>query len=78
MISGNPPDTLQTLSGKRFLDGSVKAGKLESLQFLYDKNGWEESFFPKVLESVRYAGSYYAVPLTVHRSNLFWYKTGGF
>src|SRR4029079_14190019 len=73
---GNPPDTFQANGGWDLmawvLYNDHDAG-LTQLQQL-DPSDWMGQVPPPVLDSVRYKGAVYAVPLTIHRVNTFFYN----
>jgi glucose/mannose transport system substrate-binding protein len=74
LSEGNPPDVFQSLMGRGLIASSVQMGQLEPLGFLYEQYGWSEVMHPVILDALTYRNEFYAVPLTIHRSNLIWYR----
>ncbi len=70
---GNPPDSFQVHAGLELAD-SVKAGKVEDLTYLYDKEGWKAKLPKGLLEAITIEGKIYSVPVNIHRSNLLWFS----
>lgn len=71
---GDPPDTFQVKIGHDLLDNWVLSGKMENLDDLYQAQGWEKVMPKGLLDTVSYQGHYYAVPVTVNRTNMLWYN----
>jgi glucose/mannose transport system substrate-binding protein len=70
--AGNPPDSYQRHAGLELQD-DIKAGKLEDLTGLYDKEGWKDKLPKGLLEAITIDGKIYSVPVNIHRANLVWY-----
>ena len=70
--AGDPPDSYQIHAGLE-LASDVRAGKVEDLTYLYERNGWLDRFPRALLDAVTVDGRIYAVPVAIHRSNLLWY-----
>ncbi|HTE50441.1 MAG TPA: ABC transporter substrate-binding protein [Kofleriaceae bacterium] len=68
----NPPDSYQRHAGLELAD-DIKAGKLEDLTALYDKQGWKDKLPKGLLEAITIDGKIYSVPVNIHRANLIWY-----
>ncbi len=78
MQQGLPPDTFQAQGGDDLLswvkNPSHGGGKLDSLDFLAEKEGWDAVFPKDVVDVVSYGGSVYAVPVNIHRTNALFYN----
>jgi glucose/mannose transport system substrate-binding protein len=71
MQAGQPPSTFQIHAGRALLDQWVAAEAMEPLNFLYDEEGWWDTFPDELLEmTTDEAGDIYSVPVNVHRSNV--------
>jgi glucose/mannose transport system substrate-binding protein len=79
MASGSPPDTFQANGGRDLLrwagsdEATSVSGHLESLEALFDREGWRVAFPEQVLDLVTWHGEAYAVPLNIHRTNALLY-----
>jgi glucose/mannose transport system substrate-binding protein len=74
MLGGDPPDSFQVHMGRELIDTWVVTGYMEPLDDLYRSEGWERVFPRGVLELLRYQGSYWSVPVNIHRANVLWYN----
>lgn len=74
MLGGNPPDSFQVHAGQELTGTWVVAGRMEDLTFLYEENGWFESFPADLIDQLTYEGGIYSVPVNIHRSNVMWYN----
>ncbi|HPH95629.1 MAG TPA: ABC transporter substrate-binding protein [Anaerolineaceae bacterium] len=72
--SGNPPDSWQGHAGQELIGTYVKAGQLEPLNFLYEKNGWLWVMPKNLIPLISQDGKIYCVPVNIHRSNVLWYN----
>ncbi len=68
---GHPPDSYQLHIGA---ETHADLGYLQPIDDLYQANGWGDVFPSVVLQHTKFAGSYYTVPINVHRSNVLWYR----
>lgn len=68
-----PPDTFQGHAGAELL-GYIERGKLESLNFLYDKLKLKDAFPRQLIDQISVQGQIYSVPVNIHRSNVLWYN----
>ncbi|HEY2899073.1 MAG TPA: ABC transporter substrate-binding protein [Polyangia bacterium] len=68
---GHPPDSYQVHIGA---EARADLTYLQPIDDLYAMYNWEAVFPPAVLALSKFAGSYYTVPLNVHRSNVLWYR----
>ncbi|WP_425566343.1 ABC transporter substrate-binding protein [Nonomuraea roseoviolacea] len=68
-----PPDTFQGHAGAE-LQGYIKAGDLEDLNFLYDELKLREVFPAQLVDQISVQGKVYSVPVNIHRSNVLWFN----
>ena len=68
-----PPDSFQSLAGEQ-LQGYVRAGQLESLNFLYDELKLRQVLPAQLVDRISADGQAYAVPVNIHRSNVLWFN----
>jgi glucose/mannose transport system substrate-binding protein len=73
MLGGDPPDAFQIHMGRALTDDYVAVGKIEPLDPLFTSEGWEQAFPKGVLELLSANGSYWSVPVNIHRINVLWY-----
>jgi glucose/mannose transport system substrate-binding protein len=71
--NNDPPDSYQAHAGLE-LQGDVKAGNVEDLTFLYDREGWKDKLPNGLLDAITLDGKIYSVPVNIHRANLLWYN----
>lgn len=71
--AGDPPDSYQRHAGLELQD-DIKAGKVEDLTYLYEKEGWKQKMPPGLLQAITIDGKLYSVPVNIHRSNLLWFN----
>ncbi|GAA3124320.1 ABC transporter substrate-binding protein [Planomonospora alba] len=71
--AGTPPDTFQGHAGAE-LQGYIKAGNLEPVDFLYDELKLREVLPPQLVEQISVDGKIYSVPVNIHRSNVMWFN----
>jgi len=71
--ANDPPDSFQGHAGQELLD-YIKAGKLEDITYLYDKQGWKDTFPKSLVDQVTVEGKIYSVPVNIHRANLVWFN----
>ena len=74
MMGGEPPDSFQVHLGRELIDSHVIADRMEPLDWLYEEEGWNESFQADVITIASYDGKPYSVPVNIHRSNTMWYR----
>ncbi|MFI6450257.1 ABC transporter substrate-binding protein [Streptosporangium amethystogenes] len=68
-----PPDTFQGHAGAE-LQGYIKAGQLEPLNFLYDELKLKDVFPQQLIDQISVQGQVYSVPVNIHRSNVMWFN----
>ncbi len=74
MQGDDPPATFQVHGGSELNDGWVAAGKMETLNDLYDAEGWTDKFPEDLIDLVSKDGDIYSVPVNIHRGNVLWYN----
>nr|WP_245799396.1 ABC transporter substrate-binding protein [Virgibacillus siamensis] len=74
MQGDDPPSTFQVHGGDELNEGWVAAGKMESLNDLYEKNGWKNKFPEELIDLVSKDGKIYSVPVNIHRGNVIFYN----
>lgn len=74
MLGGDPPDSFQVHMGHELIDTWVTTDYMVPLDDLYQANGWTTAFPQGVLDIVSYNGSYWSVPVNIHRANVLWYN----
>jgi glucose/mannose transport system substrate-binding protein len=73
VLAGEAPDAFQVHAGYEMYP-YVQGSYLASINSLWSSQGWT-SVFPSVIASeVQWGGTYYAVPLDIHRANVIWYN----
>src|SRR5437868_10551568 len=70
-----PPDSFQGHAGAE-LQGYIKAGNLEPLNFLYDELKLRDVFPTQLVDQISTGGQIYSVPVNIHRSNVLWFNPG--
>jgi len=71
--ASQPPDSFQGHAGAELLD-YIKAGQLESVNFLYDEQKLRDVFPQQLVDQITFEGQIYSVPVNIHRSNILWYS----
>jgi glucose/mannose transport system substrate-binding protein len=74
LANGNPPDSFQAIGGADLGEWAVNRSALEPLDTIATEQGWETAFPPGVLDSVRFNGHIYGVPLNLERDNTLFYN----
>ena len=70
---GDPPAVFQAQGGPDLLRWQ-SAGYLDSLDDLYEENGWLDVFPEELIEMNSKDGHIYGLPMNVHRNNVIWYN----
>ncbi len=78
MQGDDPPATFQVHGGSELNDGWVAADKMETLNDLYESEGWGDKFPEDLIDLVSKDGDIYSVPVNIHRGNVLWYNTSVF
>ena len=47
---------------------------MEPITFVFQDNGWLDSFPRGLIEIISWKGEIYSVPVNIHRSNVLWYN----
>lgn len=69
-----PPGTFQVHAGAELNADWVAAGKMESLNFLYEEKDWLKAYPEALIKFISDSeGQIYAVPVNIHRANVMWY-----
>jgi glucose/mannose transport system substrate-binding protein len=72
MQGEDPPSTFQVHGGAELNEGWVAAGKMESLNELFESEGWMDKFPQDLIDLVSKDGEIYSVPVNIHRGNVLW------
>ncbi|GAB2571152.1 ABC transporter substrate-binding protein [Gracilibacillus alcaliphilus] len=70
---GEPPAVFQAQGGfdlLRWQEGDY----LQSLNDLYEENGWRDVFPETIIDMNTIDGEIYGIPMNVHRNNMIWYN----
>ncbi|HEX6923501.1 MAG TPA: extracellular solute-binding protein [Bacillales bacterium] len=73
MQGGDPPATFQVHGGAELFTW-VDAGKMASLDKLYEENGWNGVFPQKIIDMNSKNDHVWAVPMDIHRGNVIFYN----
>lgn len=73
MQGGDPPSTFQVHGGAEMLQW-VNSDKMQPLDDLYKKNGWDKKFPDEIIDMNSKDGHVYGVPVDVHRGNVIFYN----
>jgi glucose/mannose transport system substrate-binding protein len=71
--ANDPPDSFQAHAGLE-LTSDIKAGRVEDLTGLYNRQGWRDKFPKGLIDAITVDGRVYSVPVNIHRANLLWYS----
>jgi len=71
--ASNPPDSYQVHAGKE-LQSDIADGKVEPVDFLYEREGWKDKMPKGLLDAITVDGKIYSVPVNIHRSNVLWWN----
>lgn len=78
MQSGDPPGSFQVHAGHELIDTWVVADKMEPVTFIFEENGWLDSYPEGVIDILSNNGQIWSVPVNIHRSNVLWYNKSVF
>ena len=70
--AGDPPGSWQGHAGQELIGTYVAAGQLESLNFLYEEEGWFDVMPETLIPLMSKDGEIYSVPVNIHRANVLW------
>jgi len=75
LSANKPPASWQSHAGQEILSNYADADELQNLNSLFQQQGWT-SVMPKgLLDLLAENGTFYAVPVNIHRANVIWYNT---
>ena len=74
MMGGDPPESFQVHLGGELQDPYLVNNLVEQIDDLYTTEGYTKLFPKGLLDTATYKGHYYAVPVNIHRANMFWYN----
>ena len=69
----DPPESWQGHAGQELIGTYVAADKLESLNFLFDQEGWLDVMPELLIPQISQGEDIYSVPVNIHRANVLWY-----
>jgi glucose/mannose transport system substrate-binding protein len=72
--ANDPPDSWQGHAGQELIGTYVAADQLESLNFLYEQEGWFDVMPETLIPLMSQDGNIYSVPVNIHRANVLWYN----
>ena len=72
--AGDPPDSWQGHAGQELIGTYVKDSKIESLNDLYEAEGWGKVMPATLIPLISQDGNIYSVPVNIHRANVLWYN----
>ncbi len=70
--ANDPPDSWQGHAGQELIGTYVAANQLESLNFLYEEEGWLDVMPDTLIPLMSQDGNIYSVPVNIHRANVLW------
>jgi glucose/mannose transport system substrate-binding protein len=70
--AGDPPDSWQAHAGQEIIGTYVAAGQIESLNSLFDDEGWIAVMPDTLIPLISKDGQIYSVPVNIHRANVMW------
>jgi glucose/mannose transport system substrate-binding protein len=73
LAAGDPPSSWQGHAGQELIGTYVAAGQLESLNFLFEQEGWMDVLPAALIPQISEGGEIYSVPVNIHRANVLWY-----
>ncbi len=73
MLGGNPPDSFQVHAGQELIGTWVIAHRMEDLTWLFQEEGWFDTFPSGLIDLISTEEGIWSVPLNIHRSNVLWY-----
>jgi glucose/mannose transport system substrate-binding protein len=74
LSANKPPASWQSHAGQEVLSNYADAGELQSLNSLFDQQGWTGVMPKGLLDLLTESGTIYAVPVNIHRANVIWYN----
>jgi glucose/mannose transport system substrate-binding protein len=73
LSANDPPDSFQGHAGAELQD-YIKAGDLETIDFLYKQAGFGKVMPKQLISQITYKGHLYSVPVNIHRANVLWFN----
>ena len=73
LAANDPPSSWQGHAGAELIGTYVVADQLESLNFLFEEEGWMDVFPAEIIPQISHEGNIYSVPVNIHRANVLWY-----
>jgi len=73
LSQNDPPSSWQGHAGQELIGTYVAAGKIQSLNSLYDSEGWRDVMPAGLIDLISQDGNIYSVPVNIHRANVLWY-----
>ncbi|HML20412.1 MAG TPA: ABC transporter substrate-binding protein [Aggregatilinea sp.] len=73
MLGGDAPDSFQVHAGQELIGTWVVADRMEDLTFLFEQEGWMDTFPQGLLDLISTDEGIWSVPVNIHRSNVMWY-----
>lgn len=73
MLGGDPPDSFQVHAGQELIGTYVVADAMEDLTFLFEEEGWMDTFPAGLIDLLSTDEGIWSVPVNIHRSNVMWY-----
>ena len=70
--AGDPPDSWQGHAGQELIGTYVAADQIESLNFLYEEEGWLDVMPDTLIPLISSGDDIYSVPVNIHRANVLW------
>jgi glucose/mannose transport system substrate-binding protein len=70
--AGDPPDSWQAHAGQEIIGTYVAAGQIESLNSLFEEEGWGKVMPATLLPLISKGDQIYSVPVNIHRANVMW------
>ncbi len=72
--AGDPPDSWQGHAGQELIGTYVAGNQIQSLNELYEAEGWIDVMPETLIPLISYEGDIYSVPVNIHRANVMWYN----
>jgi glucose/mannose transport system substrate-binding protein len=74
--AGDPPDSWQAHAGQEIIGTYVAADQIESLNTLFERQGWLSVMPDTLIPLISADGNIYSVPVNIHRANVMWTNPG--
>ncbi len=73
LSQNDPPSSWQGHAGQELIGTYVAADKIESLNSLYQDEGWRDVMPAGLIDLISQNDNIYSVPVNIHRANVLWY-----